>query len=154
MTFQPGGGHQPGSATLLGELLGRGQRATLRARGGSMWPFLRDGDVVTLAPLTAPILLGEVLLARRGDELVLHRAVRLTEGGPVLRGDALPREDGVFPAAQLLGRVVRLRRAGHAGRGYPPARLFALAMAPACRLWLRVARRARSRRSRETPALR
>lgn len=120
-----------------------------------MWPFLRDGDVVTLAPFCGPVRLGEVLAARRGEELLLHRVVRLSAKGPVLRGDALPREDGAFAAPQLLGRVVRLRRSG---RERAPSRLFALAAAPACRLFLRAVRRSRAcapaRACAETTALR
>ena len=33
------------------EILGRGENMRFRASGGSMMPFLRDGDIVEIAPL-------------------------------------------------------------------------------------------------------
>ena len=108
---------------LLEQLLARGQRATVRARGGSMWPALRDGDVLTLqgaGPGAALPAFREVVAVRCGDALVIHRTVRRDACAVVLRGDACPAPDGAFPLAAILGRVVAVRRAGRPvllGRG-------------------------------------
>jgi hypothetical protein len=138
---------------LLGELLAKGRCATLRARGGSMWPAIRDGDVLTLAPLrggdqsrtaplhrrdeswAAPLRAGDVVALRCGEALVVHRVVRCESGGVVLRGDALPREDGAFAASAILGRVVAVRR------GSRRLRLGRGALAPLHRLLLRALRK-------------
>lgn len=134
---------RPETTALFAELLWRGLPVSLRARGGSMWPFLRDGDVLTVLPLDRPARLGEVLAVRRGDELVVHRAVRVRGRFAELQGDALSRSDGSFAAADLLGRVVLLRRGA---KSHAPATLFPLLAAPLLRLWLRFARAALQRR--------
>ena len=95
---------------LLAELLGRGKSLAFCARGGSMRPALRDGDVITLAPLARPPRRGEVVAARRGGLLAVHRVVALVPGGAVLRGDACAAEDGVFTHDELIGRAVSVRR--------------------------------------------
>src|SRR5207249_3763069 len=59
---------------LLEELLARGHSATLRVSGGSMWPALRDGDVVTLAPATT-FHPGDLAAALAGNDLVIHRVI-------------------------------------------------------------------------------
>lgn len=154
-------------ASLFLELLARGAHASLRARGGSMWPALRDGDVLTVAPLTHPPVRGEVVAALRDGALTVHRVHRTGDGGSdnenetqnpsnsgtagssarasvFLRGDALAREDPPFQPEQLIGRVVRARRAG---REIPP--LFwrgpvPLLLRPLTRAALRLARRLRA----------
>jgi hypothetical protein len=99
---------------LFAELLGRGLPVTIRARGGSMRPALRDGDVLTVAPLRGPLLVGEVVAARRGGLLALHR-VREVQGGRVrLCGDACAQDDGFFEPAEVLGRAVAARRGDRA----------------------------------------
>lgn len=84
--------HAIPNALLLSEvcaLLGEGRKVKLRAKGGSMRPFIRGGeDILVLGP---PMRLrrGDIVLARRGaDEYVLHRIVRMTAGRIVLAGDA------------------------------------------------------------------
>lgn len=84
--------HAIPNALLLGEvsaLLAEGRKVKLRAKGGSMRPFIRGGeDILVLAPPTR-LRTGDVVLARRGaDEYVLHRIVRMTAGRIVLAGDA------------------------------------------------------------------
>ena len=94
--------------------------ATLRftARGTSMCPFLKDGDVVELAPLgDRPLGWGEVALVRvPGGRLVLHRVYRLRRLNGVrqllLRGDNRPASDGWINPADVLGRARRAWRGG------------------------------------------
>ena len=121
---------------LLALLLANGREATVRARGGSMAPALRDGDVLTLA---APgrFRPGDLAAARAGDALVIHRVLREERACLLLRGDACRSADGLFVP---LARVVRARR------GQRPLRLrrtrleVALAFAW-LRLWRAVSRR-------------
>ena len=133
---------------LFAELLGRGLSVSIRARGGSMRPALEDGDVLTIAPLSpkGPVRVGEVVAARRGSLLALHR-VREVQGGSVrLCGDACASDDGLFDRAELLGRAVAVRRGG---RALGPARLGGLQgrllgfLRPLTRVALRVAGRIR-----------
>ena len=103
---------------LVAVLLARGRSVAVRARGGSMRPALRDGDVITLGPLDRAPRRGEVVAARRGSLLIIHRVVRVIRviaqgpGGVALRGDACAAGDGVFSLGELLGRAISVRRGG------------------------------------------
>ena len=83
------------SLELARGLLGRGRSVRLIARGGSMWPWLRDGAVVRIDP-RAPRR-GEIAAAIHQGELILHRLVGESGGKLLLRGDAL---DGVERVAR------------------------------------------------------
>ena len=95
---------------LVAELLARGRSVAVRARGGSMRPALCDGDVITLGPLARAPRRGEVVAARRGSLLVIHRVMALVPGGVLLRGDACAAGDGVFTNGELIGRAISARR--------------------------------------------
>ena len=164
----------PASPTsLFAELIARGSHVTLRARGGSMWPALRDGDVLTIAPLDRPPARGEVVAALCGGALTVHRFLRFEQaqqllarspeqaqpvparsperGRPaaalaILRGDALLREDRPLNSAALIGRVVRVRRgAREISRRWWSGPL-PLLLRPISRAALRLARRLRALR--------
>lgn len=99
------------------EALSRGQPFTFTALGASMRPYLRHGDQVTIAPLSAPPKLGEVVLLDVGELGIVHRVICALPGGRVcVKGDALPTIDGWFEAHQILGRVITLRRQGRVMR--------------------------------------
>ncbi len=96
------------------ELLARGAEITFVARGASMWPFLRDGDRVTVAPLSRRPRRGDVVLTRGAALGVVHRVIALRGDRVLTKGDALPRTDGWRPLADVLGRVARVERRGRA----------------------------------------
>ena len=96
------------AAALALEQLRLGQSVTLKARGASMWPFLLDGDVLTLAPERPR--LGDIVLLRQGEFGLIHRVVARVPGRLCVKGDALPRIDGWFPSTQVAARVVSVRR--------------------------------------------
>jgi hypothetical protein len=103
-------------AALSAGVLGRDRAFRFRARGGSMAPFLRDGDLLTVAPVDPAVLrVGDVVLYRAGaDRLAAHRIVaRRLEGERlrwVARGDAATGPGDLVAAEQVLGRVVRVQR--------------------------------------------
>ncbi len=112
-------------AELALELLGRGEQVCFTARGGSMRPFVLDGDVVTIRPDAAGVEVGAVVLAPTDDFGVVHRVVRRQGHRVLVKGDAMPRPDGWFDDAELLGRVVQIRREG---RPVMPGRWLPLAV--------------------------
>ena len=99
-------------AELALELLGRGESICFRARGGSMRPFVRDGDVVTVAPGAVGVGLGTVVLAPVGDFGCVHRVVWRRGHQVLVKGDAFPHSDGWFDERELLGQVVGVKRTG------------------------------------------
>jgi Peptidase S24-like len=134
----PGGVHSlsgPELRELLRSVLARGVAFRFRARGFSMHPFIRDGDVVTVSPGGLEGVRVGAVLAFAGPvngKLTVHRVVARRDGGYLMRGDNAEVTDGWVAAADVFGRVSRVERAGRAlriGLG-PEGRLIALRCAP------------------------
>ena len=103
---------------LCAELLCAGVAVRFTARGPSMVPAIRDGEVVTVEP-TRPrdVAFGDVVLyaSRRG--LTAHRVVGTLQGPePAFRarGDAPGSTEELVRGEQLLGRVRQVERRGRA----------------------------------------
>ncbi len=109
--------HLSGAAqlALLEAFVERDASLRTTVHGRSMWPFVRDGDVVTIEPIRRrPPAVGEVVAVRhpRGANLVIHRVVGVDPGGWIVQGDACAAPDGVVPTGQVLGRIVAVERGG------------------------------------------
>jgi len=142
---------------LAAELLSRGHEVTLRARGVSMSPLVRDGDLLQLAPLDRPPCVGDLVAALSSGRLLVHRVVQIREGEAELRGDALWIADGWFVCQQfvskqlvcksidhsltgprLIGVAIGIRRDGRSLGCWRLSGLIArswLAVSPLVRLW-------------------
>lgn len=90
------------------QILSSGIGLRFRAQGNSMSPLIRHNDTVLLARVDRHARLGDVVLARTGDQrLVLHRVVKKNCHGFVTRGDACPMPDPeIILPHNILGRVV------------------------------------------------
>lgn len=113
------GGELPLSGSALLELLRavlhKGKSFRFRAKGFSMSPFVRDGDVITVSPLSgASLRFGHVVafIDPGTGKLVVHRVVGRCGGAWFIQGDNIAENDGLIPEANLLGRVTRIERAG------------------------------------------
>lgn len=85
------------------------------ARGSSMSPFVRDRDVITVAPLRGEaIRRGDIALFLHpdGDRVVVHRVVGVEAGACLIRGDSASAPDGLIPTRRVLGRVSTVERNG------------------------------------------
>lgn len=113
-------------AALAAELLGAGRAIRFSARGSSMSPFIRDGDIVTVRPARAADLRpGSVALFVRPDgEVMLHRVLGLDQRAnpPVIiaRGDARTGPCDTFVPDGLLGQAASARRGARTIRLDPP----------------------------------
>lgn len=105
---------------LAAEVLAQGSRLQFAARGSSMLPFIREGDLLTVAPLgRGGLRLGEIALYRPADRAVLaHRIIGrgATDGCWLARGDAAWGPVERVRREQVLGRVVALERRGRTRR--------------------------------------
>jgi len=107
---------------LAGEILGQGRTLRFRARGVSMRPFIRDGDVIEVTGREGMRLqVGTVALFEHTDGAVLaHRIVRVrNEGGErrvQMRGDGLMTPDGWVGVERILGVVTAVERNGELTR--------------------------------------
>ena len=128
-----------GFESLAGEVLSQGDTLRFRARGISMQPFIRDGDILE-------IQLDGGELYRRTDivlckiptgRLVAHRVVGTEMGDGrgklIIQGDALGQPDGSIDPGEVLGRVVAVIRDGEYKRVDTPFMRFA------ARLWIGIA---------------
>jgi len=102
---------------LARDLLASGRAVRLRAYGWSMRPYLRDGDLVEIAPVEARSL-------RRGDvaafvqprektaSITIHRYLGRRNETLLFQGDAFPIGDPPVPGSALLGKVIARERKG------------------------------------------
>jgi hypothetical protein len=100
---------------LLRAVLDKGKPFRFEATGGSMSPFVRDGDVITVSPLSdSSPRLGDVVAFIRPEDgkLVVHRVVGERDGFYLIRGDSASNCADVIPRANILGRVSRVERNG------------------------------------------
>ena len=111
--------HLPLSSQLQLDLLHTAMEQGLSLRvcvhGVSMAPLIRDGDVVTIAPLAGgEPRVGEVVACVLPDRerLVLHRVVESRGQGWLVQGDNVAVNDGVVGTDAVLGRVVSVERDG------------------------------------------
>jgi hypothetical protein len=111
----------PGSdfEALAVHILAGGHDLRFRARGSSMLPLLRDGDILDVQPIgeTPSIRSGEIVLYRSpGRGIVVHRVVGILRQGQedilLVKGDAAHAPEPQVPASDVLGRVVSTERSG------------------------------------------
>lgn len=104
------GGHLAG---LMQAVLAKNACFRFKARGFSMTPFIRDGDVITLAPAGGRrVGAGDVAAVVNGKtgSVIVHRIVNRKNLGFVLKGDNCADADGVFEKEQIIGVVCGVMR--------------------------------------------
>jgi signal peptidase I len=100
---------------LLQLLLARGTSARFRAKGHSMSPFIRDGDIIIVSPQEPSRLTrGDIVAFSHPTDgkLCVHRIITKKKGAMVIQGDNLPRADGLIPNRFILGQITRIEREG------------------------------------------
>ncbi len=101
---------------LAEEIIGRGGSFSFKARGFSMYPFIHDGDILTISPVnTNELKVGDIILYKSLDEgVVLHRVIGKTKVGNTemlkVRGDALMATPEYISTAQVIGKAIKQRR--------------------------------------------
>jgi len=106
-------GTPPGyaSAFLLRRALARGKGAEVLYAGDRMWPAIRHGQKVRIAPVDAARLArGDVVATSEGGPPDLLRVATLVGDGVGLAGDADPAPATVVARGSILGRVDLPRR--------------------------------------------
>ncbi len=111
--------HHPSASEVLPglvkEILSKGAECRFQAKGHSMSPFIKDGDIVTISPLThSSPGLGDVVAFNRpeNEKLIIHRVVEKRNNDYYVRGDNVPEADGLVQAKDILGYVNKVERDG------------------------------------------
>ena len=112
---------------LMQAALAKGAPFRFRAKGWSMAPFIRDGDVICVTPLPeAGPAVGEVVAFIRAEsgQLLVHRVIARERGAYTIQGDNAPgAADATVLREDMLGRVTQITRNGKdVGLGLGPER--------------------------------
>ena len=104
----------PGAAfaELMAAVLDKNTPFRFTAPGFSMSPFIRDGDVITIAP--GRLRYGDVVAFVNPchGKLTVHRIVHVSRTGYLIKGDDTPDSDGRVPRSSIIGRVIRVEHRG------------------------------------------
>ena len=100
--------------TLLRAVLDKGVPFRFRATGFSMSPFISNGDVLTVVPLSGRPRIGDVVaFVNEGTgALAIHRVVGKSGGNCLIKGDNSLKDDGYVAEVDILGRIKKLERNG------------------------------------------
>lgn len=104
---------------LTRDLLRMGKSVRFQARGMSMKPLVRDGDILLIEPLGQRLpRLGDVVLCQTANGRVLAHRVIKRQGKPggytyLIQGDVVADPDGWITRDQIWGRVSKLERGGN-----------------------------------------
>ncbi|MCX5680009.1 MAG: S26 family signal peptidase, partial [Candidatus Omnitrophica bacterium] len=104
-------------------LLQKGEAIYLTAFGGSMYPFIKNGDEIKIEPVSAEgIKVGDIVAVDRGTEnsprFLVHRVVMIKGGGPekvyFTKGDAHNNKtlEGPVAIGSIIGTAARIKRRG------------------------------------------
>lgn len=104
-------------ADLLKATLAKGLSFRFEAKGFSMAPFIKSGDVVTVSPLSSsPISIGKpaAFIHPLTKKLVIHRVIGKIDKDYFIKGDNSLAADGLVRKENILGYVSAVERNGKA----------------------------------------
>jgi polysaccharide biosynthesis/export protein len=98
---------------ISSELLQSGYNIEFQATGNSMYPAIKDGEMITVQPAEiSDIKARDVVLYRNQSRVIAHRVVQIEENSQlILRGDASENFDAPVEPQQILGKVISTKRA-------------------------------------------
>lgn len=110
-----GGSVEPYQKEMLKSAIDTLGKCDVLVSGESMKPFIRNGDTVSLARISAVPGLGEVVAFFNGDQLIVHRIVWRKNHAPGewhfrVWGDSSPGRPGRVTKHECIGKVVRITR--------------------------------------------
>lgn len=100
---------------LLQAVLDRGVPFRFYAKGQSMDPFIRNGDIITISPFSGAIpRIGDIVafVHPESGKLIVHRVIRKMDESFLTRGDGLQHSDGTIPMTNIIGFVAKVERNG------------------------------------------
>ncbi len=94
----------------------------IQCKGASMFPFIKENSIVTIAPLdkNCTLVLGDIVAAavHSSQKVVVHRIINITSNGYHLKGDNNGSCDGWFQCQDLFGIVEEIEMPS--GQKYTP----------------------------------
>jgi len=95
---------------LIKTTLAKNSSFRFRVTGSSMSPFIKDSDIVTIS--SGRIAMGKAVafVNPATGKLAIHRMVGGYNGCYLIKGDNIPRPDGLIPKGNVLGCVTKIER--------------------------------------------
>ncbi len=88
-----------------------GKEVVIRAKGRSMRPFIKNLDFITLVPITSEVKVGDIVLARYGDNYIVHRVKAIYPDRIYLFGDGNLRFGENCTPDNIIALVTKVERA-------------------------------------------
>jgi hypothetical protein len=96
-------------------ILNKGVECRFEAKGHSMSPFIKNGDILTIAPSRnhSPSI-GDVVafIQPENEKLIIHRVVKKRNSDYYVKGDNGLETDGLIHGTNILGVVKKVERSG------------------------------------------
>lgn len=103
---------------LSNEILNKGNNLRFQAKGLSMHPFIKNGEVIEIKPISSSeIEIGDIVFYRSSwGGMVAHRVIRKQQKAEkvilLTKGDSVPVSDEEIYPEQVLGKVIAIERNG------------------------------------------
>ncbi len=99
---------------LLKELSSAGSHICVSGniQGDSMFPWIKNGDKVSIIPITAPIRNGDIIAFYQGSpsRFVAHRVIKSMPGQTITKGDNCFAADLPIKNTDIAGKIVKIER--------------------------------------------
>lgn len=112
---------------LAKQLLREGKKIEIPVKGGSMRPFLFDGETVVVAPVgvDSPLRKCDIILAETSTgQVMMHRIREISPAGIRMKGDGNLYQSELVRPEDVMGRVLSVVRHGKTISLYTPLGLF------------------------------
>ena len=112
---------------LAKQLLREGKKIEIPVKGGSMRPFLFDGETVVVAPVgvDCPLRICDIILAETSTgQVMMHRIREISPAGIRMKGDGNLYQSELIRPEDVMGRVLSVVRHGKNVSLYTPFGLF------------------------------
>jgi signal peptidase I len=100
---------------LVMEVVSKGVECRLQAKGYSMSPFIKDGDMITISPVSGSLpRFGDVIafIHPKTEKLLIHRVVWKIGDACLVKGENALEPDGLIKKENVLGLVTKVERKG------------------------------------------
>jgi len=100
---------------LVMEVVSKGVKCRLQAKGYSMSPFIKDSDMLTISPIvdSSPGF-GDVIafIHPRTEKLIIHRVVGKIGDACLVKGENALEPDGLIERKHMIGIITGVERKG------------------------------------------
>ena len=98
--------HHKTVANLLSSELTIGDQIRFKVTSNSMQPLIKIGDTVVVELVAgSTVKLGDIIVIKRADDFLTHRAISPLDCGWLTKGDSTPRPDPPVKFQDIIGRV-------------------------------------------------